>query len=91
MLMIVYREILNSKKVLELTNPVNLQEKKKKTTSTEPTQSHEEWETKIHMPTKGSLTRNKSKLSSASQTCPIVQYLVKAGGTKNLTLAESIS
>lgn len=89
MLMIVYREILNSKKVLELTNPVNLEEKK--TTSTEPTQSHEEWETKIHMPTKGSLTRNKSKLSSASQTCPIVQYLVKAGGTKNLTLAESIS
>lgn len=90
MLMIIYREILNSKKLLELTNPINLQVKKK-TNSTEPTQSHEEWETKIHMPTKGSLTINKSKLSSASQTCPIVQYLVKAGDTKNLTLAESIS
>lgn len=89
--MIIYREILNSKKLLKLTNPVNVQVKKKIKNSTEPTQDHEEWETKIHMPTQGSLTRNKSKLSSASQTCPIVQYLVKAGGTKNLTLAESIS
>lgn len=52
MLMIVYREILNSKKLLELTNPVNLQVKKN---STEPTQGHEEWETKTHMPTQGSL------------------------------------